>query len=355
MISLCSLFSETIRTDRAQTMNSIERALAILLLMSGRKLVSATTLAERFGVSLRTIYRDIDRLNALGVPVEAARGAEGGYRLAKGYLQPPVALNRNETAALLAALSLFRVMRVMPLAADLEAAERKLIASLPTSMHKLLSDADRFIGTEPVPPDIFHSGTKAEPTAFWQQALDNFMIGLLENRRVRFQYFNPSRKDLKEHDVEPRGAILDRDLWYLAGRCVDTGTVKIYRADRIKDCAVSGMRFLPDPDFTIRDMLGGVWLNQAMRRWEDTNQIAEIRLSGWQASRLQADWYYKHAVFVADGEDGLIMRVPVTGLARLVPLVRWLGPDAELLGPPDLREALLADLKAMTDKYERVA
>ncbi|WP_150525302.1 helix-turn-helix transcriptional regulator [Roseibium sediminis] len=332
-------------------MNSIERALAILLLMSGGKLVSATTLSERFGVSLRTIYRDIDRLIALGVPVEAARGAEGGYRLAKGYIQPPVALNRNETAALLAALSLFRVMRVMPLASDLEAAERKLIASLPSSVHKLLAQAERIIGTEPVPADIFHSGTKADPTPLWQQALDDFMIGLLESRRVRFQYFNPSRQDVKEHDVEPRGAILDRDLWYLAGRCVDTNEVKVYRADRVRSSEVSGMRFRPDADFTIQDLLGGVWLNRAMRRWEADHRVAEIRITAAQATRLQADWYYRHAVFLPDTETSLVMQVPVTGMTKILPLVRWLGPEAELLGPPELRQELARELKDMSARH----
>ena len=55
-------------------MNTIERALGILLLLSGGQR-RATELAERFGVSVRTIYRDVDRLIALGIPVEAERGA----------------------------------------------------------------------------------------------------------------------------------------------------------------------------------------------------------------------------------------------------------------------------------------
>ncbi len=249
-------------------MNPIERALGILLLLSSGKLVSATTLAERFDVSLRTIYRDIDRLIALGVPVDAERGAEGGYRLAKGYLHPPVALSRNETAALLSALALIRSIRTTPLATDLDAAERKLVASLPKAVHDLLSQADRIIGIEPVPADIFHAGTKAEPTGAWQRALDGFMLGLLESRRVRFDYANPSRQELRAHDVEPYGILFDRDLWYLAGRCVDTDILKIYRADRASDLEVSGFRFRPPKDFTVQSLLGGVWLSRAMRRWE---------------------------------------------------------------------------------------
>jgi len=334
-------------------MNSIERALAILLLLSGGKLVNATALADRFGVSLRTIYRDIDRLNALGVPVEAARGAEGGYRLARGYIQPPVALSRTETAALLTALSVIRSVRIMPLAADLDAAERKLIASLPPSVHKLLGDADRIVGTEPVPPDIFHAGTKADTSADWQKALDDFMTGLLETRRVRFQHINPAREETKEHDVEPRGIILDRDLWYLAGFCVDTQLVKVYRADRVRASTVSGFRFKPDTAFSIQDLMGGVWLDRAMRRWEAENPIARIRLSAEQSRNLKTDWYYKHAAFTAAGDGGAVMSVPVTGANAILPLLRWLGPDAELLGPPELRDELLRELESMARIYAK--
>lgn len=328
-------------------MNSIERALGILLLLSGGKLVSATRLAERFEVSLRTIYRDIDRLIALGVPVDAERGAEGGYRLATGYLQPPVALTRNETAALLSALALVRSIRTMPLAADLEAAERKLVASLPKAVHGLLSQADRIIGIEPVPADIFHAGSKAEPTDEWQKVLDGFMLGLLESRRVRFDYANPARAEVRAHDVEPHGVLFDRDLWYLAGRCVDTDIQKIYRADRALNVEVSGFRYRPPKDFSVQSLLGGAWLARAMRRWENEGPVTQIRITAKQAKRLGADWYYKHAVFTPAEDGHVLVSIPDTSHSRIMPLVRWLGPGAELIGPENLRRDLAEELKAL--------
>jgi len=328
-------------------MNPIERALGILLLLSSGRLVSAATLAERFDVSLRTIYRDIDRLIALGVPVDAERGAEGGYRLAKGYLHPPVALSRNETAALLSALALVRSIRTTPLAADLEAAERKLVASLPKAVHDLLAQADRIIGIEPVPADIFHAGTKAEPTGAWQQALDGFMNGLLDSRRVRFDYANPSRPEIRAHDVEPYGILFDRDLWYLAGRCVDTDIVKIYRADRASGLEVSGFRFRPPKDFSVQSLLGGVWLSRAMRRWERERPVARIRITAEQAQKLSADWYYRHAAFAPADDGAIVIGIPNADRERILPLVRWLGPGAEILEPGELRTELAEELSGM--------
>ncbi|MCX2724265.1 helix-turn-helix transcriptional regulator [Roseibium salinum] len=342
-------------------MNPIERALGILLLLTGGRLVPATVLAERFEVSLRTIYRDIDRLIALGVPVDAERGAEGGYRLASGYIQPPVALSRNETAALLAAMALVRSSRTVPLAGELTSAEKKLLASLPKNVHGLLKDAERIVGIEPIPPDIFHAGTKAEPTEDWQKALDGFMAGILDSRRVRFEHVNPARQTVKAHDVEPYGVLFDRDLWYLAGRCVDTDLLKVYRADRVRNLEISGLFFRPDKAFSIQSLLGGAWLSQAMRRWEQEEEIAEILITPRQAKKLSADWYYRHAVFTPSEDGRILVSIPSTDRARILPLVRWLGPGAELLGPQDLRQELaseLADLAALyaaNAKLERSA
>ncbi|GAA0780215.1 YafY family transcriptional regulator [Roseibium denhamense] len=332
-------------------MNPIERALGILLLMTGGKLVPATYLAERFQVSLRTIYRDIDRLIALGVPVDAERGAEGGYRLASGYLQPPVALTRNETAALLSAMALSRSSRTVPLADDLASAEKKLLASLPKAVHGLLKQADRIVGIEPLPADIFHSGTKADPSDAWQLALDGFMCGILESKRVRFDHVNPARKTVKAHDVEPYGIMFDRDLWYLAGRCVDTGVLKVYRADRVRQLEISGLFFRPDKMFSVQTLLGGAWLSDAMRRWEQEEAIAKILITPAQARKLSADWYYRHAVFTPAGEDKILISIPSTDRGRILPLVRWLGPGAELLEPMDLRQDLAEELDALSTLY----
>ncbi|MBO0345570.1 helix-turn-helix transcriptional regulator [Roseibium limicola] len=333
-------------------MNSIERALAILLLLTGGRLITATTLSERFEVSLRTIYRDIDRLIALGIPVEAERGSEGGYRLAKDYLQPPVALSRNETAALLTALALVRSLRTLPLKADLEAAERKLIASLPKSVLTLLGDAERVIGIEPMPADIFHYSTKAEPTEHWQTALDGFMIGLLESRRVRFEHHNPARPAARPHDVEPYGVLFDRDLWYLAGRSVDTGEFKIYRADRVRQIEVSGFRFRPDPEFHVSSLLGGAWLSEAMRRWEKEGPSTRIRMHKDQIKRLAQDWYYRHATVTADGPEHAVLSLPNVAAVRILPLVRWLGPGAEILEPVELRDQLNAELEELMQAHQ---
>ena len=330
-------------------MNSIERALAILLLLTRRRLLPATELARRFQVSVRTIYRDIDRLIALGIPVEAERGAEGGFRLAAEFLSPPIALNRVETTALLVALGLMRGLRATPLQKDLEAAEAKLLAALPQPAREILAKGARLIGIEQTPEDIFHGAPSTERLANQQQAVDLFLQGVLTQRRVELVHRGSSGAD-KLHEIEPHGLLFDRNLWYLVGRSLAVGEMRMWRADRVSAITLTGMAFRPMPDFNIGSLLGRQWLEQAMRSWARDVEGTRIRMSASAAERLRRDWYFRHATFTADGER-VVMSIPDTDPGTILPLARWLGTEAELLAPGNLREALRVELQAMACQH----
>lgn len=331
-------------------MNSIERALAIMLLLTRRRLLPATDLARRFEVSVRTVYRDIDRLIALGIPVEAERGAEGGFRLAAEFLSPPIALNRVETTALLVALGLMRGLKAQPLQKSLEAAEAKLLAALPQPAREMLANGARLIGIEQTPDDIFHRAPPAERLASQQKAVDGFLEGIFAQRRVDIVHRGGSGVD-KLHEVEPHGLLLDRNLWYLVGRSLAAGEIRMWRADRVSSVMLTGMAFRPLVDFDIGTMLGRQWLEGAMRSWERESEGSRIRMTREAADRLRRDWYYRHATFQADG-DSILMSIPDTDAGTILPLVRWLGVEAELLAPANLRAAMQVDLERITQRYD---
>ena len=335
-------------------MNAIERALAILLLLTGGQR-SATELARRFEVSVRTIYRDVDRLIALGIPVEAERGAEGGYRLARDFLLPPVALTRRETASLLVALALVRGLKATPLIADLDSAQSKLLASLPAAARELFARGERIVAIERPPADIFHAEPETSGPGDMQAAVDAFMRGLLEGCRVRLSHENPYRDRIVTFDLEPHGILFDRDRWYLFGFEVDLAAPRFLRADRVTSIEVSGFRFRPREGMSVQSQVGRQWLSQAMRRWEDEGGVSEIRVTRKQADLLARDWYYRHAAVTAEvgahgAQGGAIVCVPSTDPTVILPLVRWLGPGAEILGPSVLRDRHRDDIAEMMDR-----
>lgn len=120
-------------------MKRTERLFALAEHLRGRRTgVTAEILAERFGVTVRTIYRDLDALRAASLPLSAERGRGGGYALDKSYSLPPVNFTARE-AALLVALGRFAVeMRLLPFEETLQRALDKVRAALSTSAQREL-------------------------------------------------------------------------------------------------------------------------------------------------------------------------------------------------------------------------
>lgn len=120
-------------------MQRTERLFALTEYLRGRRTgVTAEVLAERFGVTLRTIYRDLDTLRMAALPLSAERGRGGGYALDRSYSLPPVNFTARE-AALLVALGRFAIeTRLLPFAETLDSALDKVRAALSTSAQREL-------------------------------------------------------------------------------------------------------------------------------------------------------------------------------------------------------------------------
>lgn len=338
-------------------MNRFDRALGILLLLRSGQTCSATELARRFEVSPRTIYRDIEALSALGVPVYAEQGRGGGFRLLEGYFLPPITFSTGEATSLLAGLAVLRRLRARPFAADLAAAGEKLLAALPEPRRAALERLDRIIAFEPLPHDSFHpdlNEPQAEPDAearrLESEAITTFLRCILEGRRVGLEYQAPGRQP-RPRELIPHGLLWDRDRWYLVGRRADRPDEPgLWRADRVRAIRDLGPLAQPAPPFEMRSMQGRQWLSRALQEWAASSAVT-LRLTAEQAERLQRDWYYGHARFEAQADGAVRMTYGEMWPQAAFALLRWLGPGAELLEPRAWREAFAAALRAMLAPY----
>src|SRR5258708_7859962 len=120
-------------------MRRTERLFALAEYLRGRRTgVTAEVLAERFGVTVRTMYRDLDALRDASMPLSAERGRGGGYALDRSYSLPPVNFTARE-AALIVALGRFAIeMRLLPFTDTLDSGLDKVRAALSTSAQREL-------------------------------------------------------------------------------------------------------------------------------------------------------------------------------------------------------------------------
>jgi predicted DNA-binding transcriptional regulator YafY len=208
-------------------MRKKSRLFAIAEVLRARRTgVTAQQLADRFGVTLRTIYRDLDSLQDAGMPIRADRGRGGGYALDTHYQLPPVNFTAREAALLVALTRLAVEQRLMPFPNAIERAADKVRAALTTSAQReLLSLIGQLqlVGVPALP--IPASVRDAVETAWF------------ESRALRIVYAK-SQWQLSPRLVRIRNLVFDRQITLL--NCVDleTGQDRQFRLDRIKQASL---------------------------------------------------------------------------------------------------------------------
>lgn len=340
-------------------MEHFERLFGILLVLQHERAVSAAQLARRFTVSSRTIYRDLQTLSRLGVPLYTTRGHGGGVRLQEGYFLPPLTFSRGEALALLIGLTLLQSLQTFPFPTEVQTATQKLLVAVPAPLRAVLLHLEQLIGFEHLQNDLFHPeppiASPTEQGASTSLVLTTFVQAILDHARVQIQYASPYRSSHEQQlTAYPLGVFWDRNHWYLVGKSQEhEDTTHVWRADRVNALHTlsPAKEATTTTPFAIQQMIGHRWLQAAMEQWQRTAPVV-IRLTRMQAQRLQQDWYYRYASFSKDTHDMLTMTFGEDNQAIVMDLLRWLGPGAELLEPHAWRTHLRAELQQMLSLYD---
>jgi predicted DNA-binding transcriptional regulator YafY len=208
------------------------RLLRLLSLLQSPGDRSGTELAERLGVDMRTVRRDVQRLRDLGYPVDATQGA-AGYRLGAGTKVPPLLLDDEEAVAVAVGLRTAAGGTIAGIEETSLRALAKLEQVLPSRVrHRvdLLRDV-----TVTVPA----AGPTVDP-----DVLTAVATACREHRRLRFDYERHDGTGSRR-DAEPHRLVHTGRRWYLVAWDVDRRDWRTYRVDRIRPRVPPGPRFTP--------------------------------------------------------------------------------------------------------------
>ncbi len=203
-------------------MQRTQRLFALAEHLRGRRTgTTAEALAERFGVTVRTIYRDLDALRDASMPLVAERGRGGGYALDRSYSLPPVNFTARE-AALLVALGTHAIdMRLLPFAETLQQALDKVRAALSTSAQRELLDRLKELSFHGVPAMPIKTEVRAAVERAW-----------FERQALRIVYVDGNHIE-STRTVRIEGVAMDRHETRLEALDLDTGEQRGFRLDRI--------------------------------------------------------------------------------------------------------------------------
>jgi predicted DNA-binding transcriptional regulator YafY len=204
-----------------------ERLFALAEYLRGRRTgVTAETLAERFEVTVRTIYRDLDALRAAALPLAAERGRGGGYALDRSYSLPPVNFTARE-AAVLVALGRFAIdMRLIPFAGTLESALDKVRAALSTSAQRDLLQRLKELSFSGVPALPSKKGVRDAIERAW-----------FEQQPLRITYVDSNNIE-SERTIRITSVHMERHQTHIDALDLERDERRPFRLDRITRASV---------------------------------------------------------------------------------------------------------------------
>ncbi len=304
------------------------RLLRLLSLLQARRDWTGPALAERLGVTTRTVRNDVERLRALGYPVAATPGASGGYRLGAGAEMPPLLLDDEEAVAV--AVGLRTANTVTGIEETSVRALAKLEQVLPSRLRHRVS--------------ALHTATVQVPGH--QPRVDAEVLTTLaavcrDHERLRFDYENHDG-GTSRRTVEPHRLAHALGRWYLVAFDVDRQDWRTFRVDRLTPKVPTGPRFAPrEPPTDAATFVAG---SLGTATWRYRTTVLVHAPAEELVARLPPG---VEVVEVTD--DGCRVAVGSDSPHMLAVYLGLMDADFEVTEPPEL----VAELAKLADRYTR--
>lgn len=238
---------------RADDEDRLQRLELLTSRLAADEPLTVGELAAEFGVSMRTLARDIERLRRRGVPVEADRGRGGGIRLSRRWGVGRLSLTHREAVDLLVSLAIAEQLKSPWALASLRSIRHKLVASLPPGLRDNIASLRRriLIGATASPQVL---ATPAAPNGDGTaQLFDSFV----ERRLLRFSYTGGTGRQ-SQRLIEPQLLLLNAPVWYVVGWDRNREAARTFRVDRMRRAQMEDEAFALRPASSFADAIAGV-------------------------------------------------------------------------------------------------
>jgi len=314
------------------------RLFRLVVILQSERFPNARELSERCEVSRRTTYRDLELLEAAGVPV-SYRPERQGYQLAKGFFLRPPEISEAEALALLVLSRQWKGGDGLGLVRDAREAALKVIQGLPVDVRDRVLSA-----SEPFLPG-------ASPTAHAlgrRQVFEVILDSLVRQRQLRLWYRDPVSLETECTKFAVYKVVLHDRQWYLVGRSSLVRRVEMIGVSWVDRAMPTDDPFTVPPRFNLERFLAGAWgVERNPRR-----HAVWLRFSARAAPRVRdTEWHEsQRPEFLPDGR--IDMHFEVAGLDEILRWVVSFGDEVTVLAPTELRDGLLELAGRIARLYE---
>ncbi|WP_321516164.1 YafY family protein [Marinifilum fragile] len=315
-------------------MNRIDRLQAILTQLQSKKVVKAQEIADRFDISLRTVYRDIRALEEGGVPIGSETGI--GYFLDDNYALPPIMFTTEEASAILIAGKLISHISDKIVDASFQDALYKIKSVMKSEdklvLEKLENSVKVFTGITNIPKkDSIY--------------LQDIQKALVKSRILKLGYFAHYKQELSVREVEPIGLLFYALNWHLIAYCRLRNSYRDFRLDRIQKLEITEQTYHRKLDKDFED-----YLNQEREQYQYFE--IELRMEKPMALQLHESKYWYG--YISEHEDGdlVIMKFLNPDLNGFARWILAMTDKVDILSPTSLKNMVVEMVKKLHEKYQ---
>ena len=297
----------------------INRLLEIVYILLNQKNTTAKQLAERFSVSQRTIYRDIDALSLAGIPVYTEKGKGGGISLLPEFVLSKSILSDKEQNEILSSLQGLTKMGTV----DSDHALQKLSAVFSKSVTNWL-EVD------------FSDWSYSNAEIFYQ-----LKTAILEHKIIEFEYYSASGETTHRR-IEPVQLWFKSKNWYIKGYCLKRKNMRLFKLTRVRELYISG------EIFDLRN-LHEIPPEQDSDKTHDPIVEVVLKIDKELAYKVRDEWSDRNALKLPDGSYKIIAYLPED--EWLYGNILSYGEYIEVIHPASLRDKIKEIAKIILDKH----
>lgn len=313
-------------------LKSSERRLKlILMLQESKKRLTVNELAETFGVSRRTIFRDFNFLSDINVPV--TWDEYSGYGVIEGYKIPPLMFNSRELATIMVGLNFVKSQVDKNLVDDAKGVELKIKNVLPDQLKSFMESLDNRTVVDP----FLHFGAEKKQGGNWYLVSS----AISQSKSLEFVYRSKHDGAVSERKIDPYLLVFYRDHWNVIGFSHKREAIRNFVLDRMENVHISDEKFIQPDNFDVE----GLIFNS-----NESGQKVEVLVDESADRAFKANLPTK--IFKKSAVDAKKNKVSFF-FENLDYINEWLlqfGDKVEILSPQKLKRKREVQLKAMLKK-----
>ena len=311
-----SCYCDIIIIGDVKTMKD-NRLFRILYYILEKGKVRANQLADRFEVSVRTIYRDIDSLSSAGIPIYTTQGKGGGIEIAKDYVLSKSLLSENEKKQIMLALQV--------LDNTTKQYENDLLTKL-SALFKIKS-------TNWIEVDF----NNWQNNQMYEKTFNDIKSSILNKYTISFSYFNSNEKETSR-SVKPVRLLSKNQDWYLYALCLLRNDFRYFKLSRIKNLEIHTEKF--------EDNFDDIILKKEMSHNNTIHR--KVKFEHKVAFRVYDEINNE---IIEDAKGNLYTEMEIPNDYNLYSYILSFGDGAEVLEPKEIRMQIKKMISKMAEKY----